>query len=240
VLNPVPVATALSHRVISQTGPDLVIAIYGRDFAQNSVVRLNGYNLATTYVTSSVLQARITSAQRQGVGGVIITVFSPAPGGGSSSGHVLAKANFSDPKNIVSRHSGKAIDLAGGSIDDNAKIQQWDYSKSNQNQHWYLIPTGRSLEFWIVSARSNKCLTVLSANNGTSLVQRSCDFGNWQRFRVEEAGRHLLSGKYYSIQSVAYLGQALDVSNWSKENGAVIHIWRYGGGANQQWYIRTP
>jgi hypothetical protein len=58
---------------------------------------------------------------------------------------------------IVSVHSGLALDVTGKSKDDGAKIQQWAYG-GGANQKWKLVPGSDGYE--IVGVGSDKCLDV--------------------------------------------------------------------------------
>src|SRR4029077_15794273 len=61
------------------------LTVNGSNFNSNSIVRFNGGNRSTTFVSSGQLTAQITAADIQAAGLFPITVFNPAPGGGSSS-----------------------------------------------------------------------------------------------------------------------------------------------------------
>src|SRR5262249_11557342 len=57
----------------------------GTNFAITSVIRWNGSNRTTTFVSSTQLTAQIPAADIAGAGTVPVTVFNPTPGGGTSS-----------------------------------------------------------------------------------------------------------------------------------------------------------
>ncbi|MCG8325264.1 MAG: IPT/TIG domain-containing protein, partial [Thiotrichales bacterium] len=56
----------------------------GGDFVPNSIVRWNGTDRVTTFISSDELQAAISAADVATAGSASITVFSPLPGGGTS------------------------------------------------------------------------------------------------------------------------------------------------------------
>jgi hypothetical protein len=72
---------------------------------------------------------------------------------------------------ITSRASGKVLDVEGGSLQNGAKIQQWDYW-GGANQHWRLIDVGNGL-YRIESEASRKVLDVEggSLQNGAKIQQ---------------------------------------------------------------------
>ncbi|MBU6142178.1 hypothetical protein KGO95_03650 [Patescibacteria group bacterium] len=84
VNNPVPTLTSIDPSVKNSGDAEFTMTLTGTNFVSTSVVRLNGSDRATTYVSSTTLQATIPASD-MAVGGVYdITVFNPAPGGGSS------------------------------------------------------------------------------------------------------------------------------------------------------------
>lgn len=249
--NPKPSITSISHRLIAQTGPDLTITVTGTGFTPTSVVKLNSTSLTTTYINATQLKAVIKSSLRTGVGSVLISVYTSAPGGGTSNSQLLVKADFYNQVSIISYHSKKAIDLPGGRSDNLIKIQQWAWDRLNNNQKWLLIPTGNLEEYWIASPSTTKCLDIAnsSKDNWANLIQNACNFGNSQRFkRINQgygwlgtvSGKNYGSQNYYSFVSVNS-SKYLDVDNWSTQNGALILQYIPGNKqGNQMWYILKP
>ena len=90
--NPVPSLTSLSPaRVAAGTGA-FTLTANGSGFVSSSVVRWNGAPRPTTLVSSTQLTAAITAADIAAPGSAQITVFSPTPGGGTSSAVALTIA----------------------------------------------------------------------------------------------------------------------------------------------------
>jgi len=86
---PLPATTNISPSVRSVGDPQFTLTVNGSNFSTCSVVRIDGSDRATTFVNSGQLTATI-SATDQGAGGTkTITVFTPAPGGGTSNGQTL-------------------------------------------------------------------------------------------------------------------------------------------------------
>jgi len=84
--NPVPyVNQPLSPDAAPPGGSSLTLAVSGTGFVSGSVVQWNGHALATTFVSSSQLKANVPAANIATTGSAIITVASPAPGGGVSN-----------------------------------------------------------------------------------------------------------------------------------------------------------
>ena len=81
----VPVITSLSPPVRGLNTGAFVLTVHGSGFVGNSTVRWNGSNRATTFVSPNQLTAQIPATDVQAIQTVPVTVFTPAPGGGTSS-----------------------------------------------------------------------------------------------------------------------------------------------------------
>ena len=133
---------------------------------------------------------------------------------------------------IISRSSGKGLDVQGRSTSDAASIQQWPYG-GNPNQSWDVIDLGRG-EYAIVGQGSDKVLDVSGRGDqdGSNVVQNRWTGGDTQRWRFERGG----GGGFYQVINVGS-GKCLDVTGQSKEDGANIQLWSCSGGDNQAWRI---
>jgi subtilisin family serine protease len=89
-LNPPPMATSLSPGTVVTGGPAFTLTVNGSKLAPSSIVRWNGANRATTFVSATQLQAAISTADIMTVSTTQVTVFTPAPGGGTSSALTFA------------------------------------------------------------------------------------------------------------------------------------------------------
>jgi hypothetical protein len=70
---------------------------------------------------------------------------------------------------IHARHSGKCLDVAGGTgaTGDGANVQQWTcLGPAQTNQRWYLTTTGNGT-YSIRAVHSNKCLDVAGGTGAT-------------------------------------------------------------------------
>jgi hypothetical protein len=84
VSNPMPVMGSLSPTSATAGGSAFTLTVYGSSFINGSVVRWNGSNRTTTYLSSGQLQATITSADIASSGSASVTVYNSTPGGGTS------------------------------------------------------------------------------------------------------------------------------------------------------------
>ena len=83
-LNSVPTITTLSPAGKTAGDAGFNLTVNGTNFVAGSKVRWNGANLTTTYVSATKLTAVVPAADIANVGTADVTVFNPAPGGGTS------------------------------------------------------------------------------------------------------------------------------------------------------------
>ena len=83
--NPVPAISTLSPSFISGGGATFTLTVNGSNFLGNSVVRWNGADRATSFVSATKLTAVIAAADIANAGNFPVTVFNPEPGGGTST-----------------------------------------------------------------------------------------------------------------------------------------------------------
>jgi len=96
--NPVPVlASFLSPSSVPENAASFTLTVFGSDFVADSVVRWNGANRTTAFLSATQLTATIPSTDVLGTGSATVTVFNPTPGGGTSSGLTF---NFSSAQNL--------------------------------------------------------------------------------------------------------------------------------------------
>lgn len=91
--NPVPRITTLNPATVLAGGPGFVLVVNGANFAQGSVVRVNGQDRQTDLVSDMSLAAQIPASDIAVGGNLTITVFNPAPGGGMSNVATLVVTN---------------------------------------------------------------------------------------------------------------------------------------------------
>ena len=85
IVNPVPTLSGLTPASVGLGGPGFTLTVTGTNFVTTSVVRWNGADRATTYVSATQLRAVISATDVLMVGIGRVTVFNPAPGGGTSN-----------------------------------------------------------------------------------------------------------------------------------------------------------
>jgi|GEM_PF-1302478 len=83
--NPIPGILNLNPSSTTAGGAGFTITVNGSNFVNGSIVRWNGSDRPTTFVSVNQLTATITAADIASPGSVPVTVFNPAPGGGTSN-----------------------------------------------------------------------------------------------------------------------------------------------------------
>lgn len=132
---------------------------------------------------------------------------------------------------IVSRDSGKVLDVSGFSNEDGGKVIQWQLH-GGMNQQWKLVNTeGGYVK--IVNGNSGKLLDIMDGSkaDGKGVVQ-STDKGSLsQQWKLVDAG-----GGYKNIVN-RNSSKFLDVQNASTANGGTIIQQSNDGKTHQQWYL---
>jgi len=92
--NPLPAISSLSPAGATAGDAGFTLTVIGANFLPGSVVRWNGADRGTTYVSGSQLSATISANDIGTAGTAQVTVFNPAPGGGLSNalGFVIGSA----------------------------------------------------------------------------------------------------------------------------------------------------
>ena len=119
---PVPVTSSLSPTSANMGAAATTLTVNGSSFGATSVVYWNGAARTTTYVSSRRLRAAITAADLAIPGTVAVTVFTPAPGGGTSAPRtftVIAPVPILSslaPTSVTAGTAGLSLTVNGGSF----------------------------------------------------------------------------------------------------------------------------
>jgi len=124
--NPVPVSTTVTPDNANAGSGNLTITINGTDFLASSIVRWNGSNRVTTLVSATQLNADITGTDLATAGSATVTVFNPAPGGGSSApltftinapvGNPVPQTTTINPTNFLEGGTAFLLTVTGNSF----------------------------------------------------------------------------------------------------------------------------
>jgi lysophospholipase L1-like esterase/fibronectin type 3 domain-containing protein len=163
---------------------------------------------------------------------VVVAVNSVGTSGNSNQVSVTPTAPSSITNGIyeiTNRNSGKAIDVAGVSTANGARIQQWDWANGS-NQKWRVESLGGGL-FKITAQNSLKSLDVVDAStaNGAQIQQWDYSGNTNQKWTIENLG----TGYYRLIAS--HSNRVLTVPGASTTNGILLTQNDWTGGTEQQW-----
>jgi hypothetical protein len=93
VSNPVPAVSGLGPASAPEGSGPLSLTVTGSNFRSNSAVQWNGVALPTTFVSTTQLQAAVPAADLAEEATASVTVFTPAPGGGTSNAQTFTVAD---------------------------------------------------------------------------------------------------------------------------------------------------
>ncbi len=85
VENPLPTLSALSPDAVPEDSPDFIVTVTGNGFVPGSVIRADGADRTTDFVSSTQLRTPVAAGEVLDPGTVNVTVFNPGPGGGESN-----------------------------------------------------------------------------------------------------------------------------------------------------------
>jgi RHS repeat-associated protein len=106
--NPAPTLNTISPNTAAAGGVAFTLTVNGTNFVSASVVRWNGTNLTTTFVSAIQLTAQVPANLIGATGTAQVTVFNPAPGGGTSSGQTFT---ISAPPPVISDFNPKSTSV---------------------------------------------------------------------------------------------------------------------------------
>jgi hypothetical protein len=86
-----PLLTSLNSPTMQIKNGPVTVEVYGANFYPSSVIEINGTPQTTTYYSAGQLQAILDSTFTSADGEILVSVFNPAPGGGTSVGVPLTR-----------------------------------------------------------------------------------------------------------------------------------------------------
>jgi 6-phosphogluconolactonase (cycloisomerase 2 family) len=124
-INPTPTINSLDPTCAPVGGQAFSLSVFGSSFVASSVVRWNGSDRPTAVVHSGEIHAQISASDIAATGTAAVTVFNPAPGGGSSNTATVTMVTGGvSPQSVAVDPTGKFAyvanegcpDLSGGSV----------------------------------------------------------------------------------------------------------------------------
>ena len=111
VNNPAPSLSVISPASAVAGGFGFTLTVGGTNFVAGSTLQVNGANRTTTFVSATQLTATISASDIAVAGYLSITIFNPAPGGGTSQALTLTVNN--PVPSVSSVSPNPAVALAG-------------------------------------------------------------------------------------------------------------------------------
>jgi hypothetical protein len=153
---PVPVITSLNPNAAVAGTSSLSLIVNGSNFTPASVVRWNGSPRTTTFGASTQLSATISSADLAAAASTQVTVFTPAPGGGTSNAVTF---NITPPPTLtvsatsVARGGSLTVTLTGG-LGGGADWLAFAATSAPNTTYlqWIYVGTGVITRTWTITA----------------------------------------------------------------------------------------
>lgn len=131
--NPVPTITSLNPTSVTAGGAAFTLTVNGTNFVSGSVVRVNGADRSTTFVSATQLTAQVLASDINNAGAAAITVFNPAPGGGTASAasltinapNPLPTLTGLNPNNVTVNSGAFTLTVTGTSF-VNGAVVRWN------------------------------------------------------------------------------------------------------------------
>lgn len=111
-VNPAPAATSVSPASATAGGGAFTLTVSGANFVNGAAIQWNGSNRTTTFVSATQLTAAISASDIATAGTASVTVFNPAPAGGTSGALTLS---INNPVPTITSLSPNYIAPGGGS-----------------------------------------------------------------------------------------------------------------------------
>jgi hypothetical protein len=134
------------------------------------------------------------------------------------------------PGYVVNKNSGKALDVTGGVFAQGTGLQQWTKGAKSPSgvaggDQQFEIVTENTGTSYLVAVDGSKDYYVTSSARGDQLTLST----------YPSPGAVLdKAGPYYEFPNTRLV---MDVTDWSKNSGAVVHGWSLTGATNQQWSL---
>jgi hypothetical protein len=131
--NPAPTISSISPATAVAGSGGFTLTITGTNFVNGSVVRWNGSDRTTTFVSSTQLTAAIPASDVATAGTANVTVFNPAPGGGESGAVTFTITNPAptissiSPATAVAGSGGFTLVITGTNFVTNSVVR-WNGS----------------------------------------------------------------------------------------------------------------
>ena len=156
VVNPVPTITSLSPSPAYVGDPGFTLTVTGTGYVPESVVKWNGSARTTTYVSTTQLKINVTAADVAAAGSAAITVFNPAPSGGTS-----AQVNLP-----IAVRAPVISNVAVSSITDTSALVTWTTDVAGDSKANYGLTSAYDHSVYSAAQTTSHSLTLTSLTPG--------------------------------------------------------------------------
>lgn len=191
--NASPALSSIAPSSTTAGSPSFTLTANGSNFINGSFINWNGTALTTTFVSSTVLTATVPAANIANAGTATVTVFTPAPGGGTSGGATFTinpAGNSTVKRFLFDASQAETAGNADWVIDEDSNIPvmiptpaQSNITASTPETYW----TGALSSWGISLVKAGNYVETLPAGTsityGTSAPQ---DLSHYDVFVVDE------------------------------------------------------
>lgn len=192
--NPLPILTSLSPNNATAGGGSFTLTANGTNFINGSIINWNGIPLTTSYISSSQLSVFVPAASIATAGTASVTVFSPAPGGGTSNALVFTINGVTAKRFLFDATHAETAGNADWVIDEDGSVPQMiptpaqsTVTSSTPETYW----TG-ALSSWGI-ALAKQGYTVETLPSGTNITygnsSNTQDLSHYDVFVVDEPNK---------------------------------------------------
>jgi DNA-binding beta-propeller fold protein YncE len=207
------------------------LVVTGGSATPTSTARPTATATATTRATATATPRATATATSRPTPTVTAT---PTPTA-TARPTATAAQSFRGYYKIVARHSGRALNIEGASVANEARVIQWAYDPAPQtNDEWELVEVSPGA-FRITARHSGLSLNIAGASllDGAAAIQWPYEPGGAQN---EEWVMTDLGGGYWRIANV-HSGKALEVAGASAADGGLVQQQAWTGATHQQWQL---
>lgn len=138
---------------------------------------------------------------------------------------------------IIAEHSGKALDVRGGSKDPGTVIQQYTLNKSAAAQKWCFIDAGNG--YYYLRSALGTYLDVKSGQsaNGTPLQTYTLNQTNAQKWKLVKSDYQPVADGTYTFSSAAASDYVMDVASDSLANKANVQLYKSNDTSAQRFEV---
>ena len=210
-------------------GPAFTLTVNGSNFVSGSVVRWNGANRTTTFVSATQLTAAIPAADIAAAGTASVTVQNPPPGGAVSNaltftiGAITREVWTGISGNCVANIPVGAAPNLTDTLPSFEAPTNWADNYGTRMRGYITAPVTGSYTFWIASDDNSELWLSVNDNPANKVriawVPDWTDSRQWNKFSSQKsAAIPLTAGQRYYVEALQKEGAGGDnlAVGWAK------------------------